>query len=904
MLEFLKVKNPQQIRNLLKNYNPQQNTWIVSDLKSKQEIQNECIQKYGFYTDDAILRVSDFWRLWVRRLEPTLQVVSSDFINSLVQHFVDTYATTLEILDSEVTTLNKAVQEFAPILLHPASDEVLQEWLESQKLIKKWQRWYQIAKVCLNYIVNEKKVIDSKWAASYLQSLDLKLISWDRKIFVDLGSELSSVEMGLFKHISQSQSVVMITPDPVWKEKFPYLLNTYKENYGFGKVSEFETEHSGNSFEPDHFVRLSTQLAEVKFAVSNVRQWADEGVALAKIAIISTEIEKYWPVLQLYLDAEGIRYKKDLVAQLNSLGDVQNLLASLKNYSEDVGWDSLEKTYFNKEVNLQYKYEKFKSLFYQLYDADDLARDQKIKNLFYKKINFNSDISRDDFLAFVVKTWVSLPSSLNKNEVFELIIKDFLGQSLDVKIKFNRWFQFLKNRLSHKEVIIKKKTEAGVQILPLMSAHMIEATHRIYLGLNDEFYHKRQTALMSLADSTDLRTQFDLAVDYTEESYLDFNLRWQSLAAGLKTFYTSAHLSFLAEPLNSSLFFIENSPVSKIINPGPTRMDELQNQYVSLEEISSENSVISASRLKEDRDGYKSKLKNNVFQSLNVSDVENYASCAFKLLASKGFRLRDLPQIGLDLDPRQKGSLVHALFEKIVNLMTLKTFEISTVSEFLESKRLEFNIYTDQEAYWSVQKNKLLQLASKFHKFEIQRLEIFSAKTELSAQVYFDIDQNEFTVAKPRSGFVFNIRIDRVDTHKTKKYSVIYDYKSSGYQVSNYNTWLSEHQYQMLLYIIAAQLCFQNDAPIAGALYYQFKNFDIKKGLIAEDIAISDFGLSKRNKSLIADDKLLDLKHEFIKNISEVLKSLSEFNFSNAPQDFETCKNCDWRKLCRAPHLM
>lgn len=904
MLEFLKVKNPSQIKSLLKTYDPLKDTWIVSDLKSKQEVQNESLLKYGYYTDDAILRVSDFWRLWVRRLEPTLNVVSSDFIKSLIQNFVDEHGEALEISESEVSTLNKAVQEFAPILLHPASGDVLEEWLEAQPEPKKWVRWYQLAKVCLNNILNEKRVIDSKWAAAYLQGLDLNLLSWNRKIYVDLGSELTTVEMGLFKHISLKQEVAIITPDPVWRDKFPYLLNTYKENFGYGKITDVPTAGEDYSLNQNQLLRLSTQLAEIKYAVSNIRKWADSGIELDKMAIISADIEKYWPVLQFYLEEEGLPYKKDVVAQMNSLGDIQSLLAALKNISREVAWDSLEKSFFTKESNVQIRFEKFKSLFYQLYDEDDLARDQKIKTLFYKKQDFNSDMDRDDFLAFLVKTWLTLPQSNNKPDLFEVVFKDFLAQSLNIKIKFKLWVQFLKNRLSHKEITIKKSSVSGVQIVPLMSAQLIDVSHRIYVGLNDELYHKKQTALMSLNDSIALRTQFDLAVDYSEESYLDFNLRWQSLDFDKNTALTSAHLSFTSEPLNSSLFFIENSPQSELVSPEDTRVDELQKQLSRPEEISLFRSGSAAERLLQDVNGFETQVKSEIFRQLSVSDIENYAQCSFKLLAAKGFRLRDLPQVSLDLDPRQKGSLVHALFEYIINLMTANEYNSEKVAAFLDNKRVEFNIYREQDAYWNIQKNKFLQLGAKFYEFEKSRIAQFSVKTEQAYEMFFDLEKNEFTLTKPHSYFSFNIRIDRVDTHKTKKYSVVYDYKSSSYQVSNFGSWLTEHQYQMLLYMIALQLTFKEESQIKAALYYQYKNFDIKKGLIDETIAINEFGLTKRNKSLITEDKETELKDKFALNVADVLKNLSSDKFSTVPADLEICKKCDWRKLCRAPHLM
>lgn len=989
MLEFLKVRNPDQIKQVIQLYNPLKDSWIVSDLKSKQEIQDEAIRRNGFYTDEAILRISDFWRLWIRRIEPALQVVSSDFIKSLVQNFVDIYGGRLEIIDTEVTTLNKALQEFAPILLHPTSNDLLEEWMVVQASEvtpeKKWRRWYQLAKVCINYIVYEKKAIDAKWCAAYLQTLDLNFLVWDRKIYVDLGSELTSVEMGLLKHISQTQDVVIITPTPqtasqstfLWQEKFPYLLGTYRENFGYGSVRDWTDSSVKNvvreladnltaksyTVKKEQFIRLSNQLAEVKFVVSTIRKWAETGVNLDKIAVISADIEKYWPVLQFYLEEEGLCYKKDLVAPLNSLGDVQNLLAALKNISQDVAWDSLEKNLFSKTDFVDpttgvgaFRFEKFKALFYQLYDEDDLNRDEKIKNLFYRKVDFNADFDRDEFLAYLTKIWIHISPHksvlvgiidnvkdnklYSTSDIFELICKDFLAHSLNIKIKFRRWVEFLKNRLGHKEVTINKGNSTGLYVLPLMSAQMIEVSHRIYIGLNEEYYHKKKNPIIPPGDSVVLKTQFDLAVENSEESYLDFNLRWQSLACSENTLFTSPHLSFISEPMNACLFFIENSPQSELVIPGSTRVDELQKQvsYLStspagglsdnrfgLQEIQAFNTSISAKRLVQDITGYTGTVESEVFRQLTISDIENYAQCSFKLLAAKGFRLRELPQVALDLDPRQKGSLVHSLFEYCINLMAQNTYDAEKTFElcsaFLDKKRIEYNIYYQQEAHWKIQKNKFLQLVKKFYQFELSRIKNFSIKTEETIEIFFDLEKREFNLSKPENrlenkpanqltnGFSFKIRLDRIDTHKTKKYSIIYDYKSSAYQASNFRSWLTEQQFQMLLYMIALELTFgeKEDADVnsvKGAIYYQYKTFDLKKGIIDEDIAMEDFALTKRHKSLISNEKKIELKEDFIAKIAGILQRLNEYRFDTLPSDIDICKKCDWRKLCRATHLM
>lgn len=890
MLQFIPVSHPRQIKELLKSYEPLTDTWIVSDLKSKQEIQNEALLKHSFYTDDAILRVSDFWRLWIRRTKPSLHVVSADFIRSLVQLFVEEHGTKLEISESEVSTLYKAVQEFAPLLLHPASDDVLQEWLSGQQIEKKWQRWYQLAKVCINFIVQDQNAIDSKWSAAYLQSADLSSFKWDRKIFVDLGSELTSIEMGLLKQLGQQTEVIVIAPAPAWKSKFPHLLNTYQENFGYGQLLP-QQGSSATELDKTKFVRVSTQLAEIKFAVSIIREWADSGIPLSEIAVVSAEIESYWPVLQYYLEVEGIAARKDNVAQLNSLGDVQNLLAAIKNYSNEVAWDSLEKS------GSELKFEKFKALFYQLYDEDDLGRDQKIKSLYYRKFDFSADFERDEFLKFVVKIWISFPNSSKKNEVFELLIKDLLAQSLNIKMKLQLWIKFLKTRLSRKEIALERSA-TGIQVLPLMSAHMLNADHKVYLGLNDEFYHKKQSPLMPVSDSMALKQQFDLAVEATEESYLDFNLRWQCEGATKNTWLTSAHLSFKSEPLNSSLFFIENSPQSEISAPGATRADERQ------AELAGPDIIFSNERFVEDKKGFQKNINSEIFRRLSTSDLENYARCSFKLLASRGFRLRDYAQVSIDLDPREKGTIVHALFEHIIGLMQNGLYSQDTVAAFLDLKRTELGLYQNQDSIWAVQKTKFLQLAQKFYEFEKSRIEIFSVSTEKQFEIYFDLKNKCFTVESNPDFFTFSLRVDRIDIHKRNNYCVIYDYKSSESGLASTNKWLTEFQFQMLLYLMALKLTLPKELAVKGSLYYLYKNFNLKKGVIDESIGLNEFLFNARNSSLLNDDERQQLETDFVQLAGEILERLSGGEFSNIPYDIKICKDCDWRKLCRATHLM
>jgi RecB family exonuclease len=905
MLEFIKIKHPDQIKDLMSEFNPEKQTWIVSDLRSKQEIQNECLKRFGYFTDDSILRVSDFWKIWIRRLKPNLQVVASDFIKSLVSVFIDQHGVEIEISENEASTLERYVQELAPLILHPESDSVLKEWLAAHEEPKKWQKWYLIARVCIQFILNEKKVIDTKWSAAFLQSFQAEQLEWPKEIKVDLGTELTSIEMGLFKIFSQKQKVQVYVPFPVWQERFPFLLKTYIENFGYGQVIENKMPSALKKNEK-FFLRLSTQLAEIKFAVAQVRKWLDQGVSHEKIALVAVQIEEYWPTLESFLSEEGVAYEKDVVTRLNSLSDIQIFLAHLKSYTNDVNFESLQQKLYQNQNKPQLKFEKFKSLFSQIYDAENLKRDHKIQDLFYRKIDLAASLSRDEFIAILVQVWTDLPESAYSAQLFETIFKDLLSQSLESNMKFLRWFQFLKSRFSHKEVKVKKAQPGGIQILSLMSAQMTLADHRVYLGLTENAFKVQKKSMLPLKDIESLKKEFDLAIQYPEESHLDFNLRWQAETDCAAFILTTPHLSFNAEPMTPNLYFLENNPKSEIFNPGLTRHDEIQ-KNLSFNEgqtLLNDQKLSSLKRLHEDLSSATLSVKNNIFKQLAASEVENYAQCSFKLLASKGFRLRELPEVSIDLDPRQKGTLVHALFEFLIKAFQVGPVSRADILQFLESQRTEFNLFANEDSFWNVQKNKLLVLSDKFYEFEKERILKFNSLTEVSFEIWIDPIKKKVLSEKSENSISIKGRIDRLDQEKKMNYFLIYDYKSSGAQAKGYSKWLTEYQFQLMFYILAVENVLFKEADVKGSLYYLYKNFDVSKGLIDKELALSEFHFSKLNKSLIEPENTLELKEKFIQFISECFLRLEQGEFKAIPFDIKICQDCDWSKLCRAQHLM
>ena len=937
MLEFIKISQPNEIHSFLKKFEPNEQTWIVSDLKSKQEIQNESVRRFGFYTDDSVMRISDFWRLWMRRLDPAMNVVSSDFIKALVQSFVDTYGDELKLGDAEATTLFSYVQELAPLIIHPESQRVVAEWIEAQDEVKKWSEWFLLARTCIRYIIDKNKVIDAKWSAAYLQNLDLNLLNWPNEMIVDLGTELSSIEMGLFKVLSQKQKIRVLVPFPQWHTRYRYILKTYQENFGYGYVTGADWDESTQKNDllnsKNKFIRLSTQLAEVKYAVAQVRQWLDDKIEPSSIAIIAPDIETYWSSLKMYLDSEGIRANKDKVVSLNGVGEIQYFLAKLKNFSTEVSWETLEQTYFNNRNNPDLNFEKFKSIFFQLFSDEDLKRHEVVQNIFYKKINFNELISRNDFLVSLIKIWMNQSDNLIDSKYFEVLIKDFLGQSLETKMSFHRWTQFLKSRVSRKEIKIENGYIEGIKILPIMSAQMIDCTHRIYIGLYEEAFNRKSQALIPIKDIEALKNQFDLAIDYPDENYLDFNLRWQNDIDNIQHIYTTPHLGFAADPLTTSLFFLENQPQSNVVVPNLIRHDEMQKKVKSFYEnklLLSEIepwlqscevvSKVSLQRLQQDLVSEDINIINkNRFQKLSVSEIDQYSKCHFKLLASKGFRLRDFPQVSIDLDPRQKGTIAHSLFEFCIKLTDQPQLNENEVTQFLDEQRNRLNLFKNEDHFWQVQKNKLLVLASQFYKFEKERKLKFLSTVEVPFEIYFDSINNQFTLNKTETTFTLSGRIDRVDYSVTKKYLLIYDYKTSLRQAVPYKKWLDEKEFQLLLYLMAVEQILERnsthatqslwglkieDVAVKGALFYLYKNFNLTKGIIDKEIGLEDLLFSKRVGSLIENDDFTKLKNDFKIFLIEALLEIKNGHFSVKPFNTDICQECDWSKLCRATHLM
>ena len=890
MLSFIYLNRANQIQDIIEQYPTEKYRWIVSDLKSKQDLQTRSLQKNNFYQDSNILRISDFWGLWLRRLAPQIQVLSSDFIKIYIRKLSETDPL-IKIEPHQVSILYYYIQQLAPLILS-GNHESLMEWFSDNKYNTaehKWYTWYLKAKYTLEKII-ENQILEPAWISSYLQRLNLQKMNEAQPIVLDLATQMTSVEIGLFNRLSKNCDVYVLVPNPEWHARYQFLLNTYKTNEGFAKKIISDVKYEKKQFNPQQFLRLSTQLAEVKWITQTVRAWLDSGVLAKNIALLSPQAEMYWPTLSKHLETEGVPVDKNLVTSLISTGYFQNLISQIQSFTSDLSWEDLEVSYFQNETNLASKnseFERFKALFCELTESEDLGRDQEIKKIFYRKINLQNQLNQNEFLAEILKIVVQQKNiyeiDIAKN--LEIIFKDMLVKTADLSFKFTDWFEIFKTLLSKKEIKIKNGQPEGLQIRDLGAVYLNTVTHRIWFGLDDSVFQNKSKNIIPIKDIEILKNVFDYPLQYPEESHDDFNLRWLSESDCTQQYFTCAHVSLMAEPLNSALFILENNIKPDYLFVPETRLDQIQNQYKNDDNKKLNNEM--------QTDSYKNSVTSFKPTEVSGTDVANYAQCEFKLLASRGFRLRDYSVVSVDLDPMQRGTLAHDLFQYLMTDDLYKSVSDLQITDFLEEKRIKQKLFPNDDLFWALQKNKFLLTAKRFCTHEVKRLQGRAFTHSLEKE--FSINIDDITI---------NGRIDRIDLDVSSGESLIYDYKRSGSaSMSSHKNWLSKKEYQMLFYLLAVIEQTANAEQVRGAIYYFYQKLETNKGIIKMGNEKFEAVVNPTKSMSLNSDDFNQLISDFKTILSDIFVKLKKSEFSANPYDKSICTDCDWRRLCRAPHL-
>lgn len=881
MLTLLSIRRPEDKAQVLEKFDPNTMTWLVSDLRTKFEIQKFVLKKQSYFEDLSVYRASELWRLLLKKTQPDLKWVSKDMIGAFVREWVESKED-LKVGQGADRVVGDFLDLFISVFSHREGPRLLQEWWKQHlPSYQRWGGWTELAYE-IHQELQKKQWTSPAWASALLQNETDFEKFWNRPLIIDLGCQLKRTEVELIHKISRHCDVTVLTPDPEWLVDFRYLMQGYEDLRPHGQVQSISSQ--GQKTSKPRSKKYSGILGEVKGAVAQVRAWLDQGVSPQSIALLMPDVEAYWPILHPILKEEGIPVQKDMAVRLQTFPVILSWLAEMRIRSNKVSFADLEQSQFQNEEQVL-PYDQFFSLFSLLLDPEDLKRDPTIWKAYSESASRKEVWSRDQFVGWSLKSW----KKWEQTEGLEVILREILSQAgPEENLKLGSWIYLVEQVVSKKETKYERGRSIGIQVDSLASGDSLSVTRRVFLGSSEEQLKTRNNRWLDSGEVQSIAAQTGFFLEHPEVSCEEFDLRWLLENATEETVLSYPATGFGGEaeaphPIWIS-FLSDGHPSVEVAQD--VRWDQKQH-LINNESV----------QLKEE------KISLQTVPALSPSTIEKYQKCPFIFAAEKYFRLADLPQVDLDLDDREKGTLNHALLEKITEEPLRFDWSEAEVQAILNDLRVSLKLRIFEETTWKAICHQKQKMVRKFLAVEKERRSQFPqiriAAREQGFEVKLSLD--EFAVG---SDVLFRGKIDRIDVDQENRV-MIYDYKTSAGSWRHSGSWIESNHLQLGMYslIIEKGMIPQfSESEVVSALYYSLKEMTADKGFKVES-SRGELFLPDKKKNWISEENKEQLLQQFADLIKEILQKMKNGEIQPAPLDVKQCFSCEWSDLCRAPHL-
>lgn len=863
----------------LEKMDPHSEIWVVSDLRSKLEVQSLLLEKFDGIPSDAVLRARELWQQIFRRRHPLAKIVSLDWIHLQAGHWLlKSHGEIFSANPNLIKTVVDLVDSLAPVFLHPGRDEILEDYFENFPETR--DRFQQVWPVCLELAdrLDQQGIVADAWIPLVLENGD-----WDGHVpgfkgewnfTFDLGGSMSAAEMQLIQKLSRRHSVRVLSPSKKWLDEFPFLLQPYRSIPVTSGAPEV-----GRKCEQDAR-KFSGRLAEIKDCVSQVRSWLNAGVALEKIAVISCTLETDFPILKSYFLKEGIPVAGHAVGKLHSLPVVQEGFARLRLWGQETRYADLAMAF---REGLPVRFEKFKGLYKNLLSTQDFEREAETQNAASSWKWIDTELSLEGFYHQAVERWPKsgLPVL---HRVFEKIFEATPKASV---LPLSKWFQWI-------EQVAAKLEIPNLEAIPLnalvinshRSAESPNWTHRYFLNLVEgEFTQKRN--LLNSKEIQFLGNTYGFFLPHPEQTIERFEISWLLQQPEVKDIIGYPLTDWSGGPTTPNPEWMLRSLTHEVHAPGPTRWDSIQHQQ------------------EQDPDVLIPKKIPCQVELLSISSIENFLDCPFIFAAKKRFHLKDESQADVTLDPRQRGTLIHRILEKIFTPPVNWNQSQAQIEQALEEVRLEMKDLFIWDAVWpSLKKNlsgktkRVLEIEREYKKqFPLREI----LKNEAEFKVYFDPQARTWSL-RPDGAVAFRGKIDRVDGVNGKHLALL-DYKSSSNAAQNVDKWVRDKKLQMGFYswVVDQNFVESLTGQVVAGTFFGLKTLDRNRGFQSREGEGLLF--EKSNPAEFARADVEQLWKEVIQEIETATLRILEGEYLPAPRDLAICDTCEWRGQCRAPHL-
>jgi len=861
MSEVLYIESPEKRLNYFLEVQSKNYLWIVPSLDVKSQIENFCLEKFGFFDSQSVVTKNDFWLLLFKKKFSDFYIVEFDFIKAFLKGFQ---------LKQKEDVIFQLMNDFCTGFLN-SYDEVIKDWFSANQMNSSdLLNDLTIAKTIFDSLIS-RKIIFKSWISEYLllnsnkENIDKSFL--DKEIFVDLGSAQTDMDVQLLECFFSKGKIKNLKP----------------------KIDLSDSNFYNNS---NYFCLESTSIAnEVRQALRLIRHHYSKGKKLSDIAIITANKKLYWPLLLEMGRLEGITFNEPETQSLIEIPEVSRWLSYLKIQSKSFQYAELESLGSYDGLS-SHSFEKFEAENFNLLTHEYVI---KFRSQFSEALSDDLLLSSQQFLQYVLATM----TRFNLQDSLEYLNKIFIEvlSSPAVLMNFNQWLSFLCMKIINFNRVLTSEQKEGVFILSVHSSSYWQGTCKIYLGLDTSFgiEDKKEDSYFSTQQQVKAKSELGFA-----KSRIDFSLALEEYDWALKarkdglSYFSYSTFNSQGSADSASRTWLElnekkskNELEQKDFNLSPLRADKLK---IDFEKFKKDNTLYLESTLKK---GY-----------LTITAIEKHIRCPFVYAVEEELNFKSEISTDLRLDARTIGTIKHEILDYIVTEKIWLLRDNSKLEKSIEQIFNKHRRYFFDETSFQGELKKFLNWSLDFISFEKQWRSNFPLTETAYTEKSFDVKFNDV---------IFKGKIDRIDICKSGdefKEMVVIDYKNSGSRLTGLDSWIKTHQLQLLFYTwVVENYLSKNDSKLkdlhlSGAFYFLVNNLDRSSyglRLLQEKSLLVDLTTSERNK--ISKEKLDLLFADLETILGEQVRKIKLGIFKAEPQDVRDCEVCNWRTTCRAKHL-